>query len=113
MNSILTETDAAARASCIKAGLFYMLFFNLQIGQKYSGISTIKFTAICNQNIFLDYAGKHLEYLSVNNEPVNISTSVRNNVDNKIWIPKDLIKVGQENIIHTKFRDHYYKDGSG
>ena len=113
MNSILAETDAAARASCIKAGLFYMLFFNLQIGQKYSGISTIKFTAICNENIFLDYSGKNLDYLSVNNEPVTIDSSVRNLVDNKIWIPKDLIKIGQENIIHTKFSNDYYKDGSG
>ena len=113
MQSSLTETDAVARASSIKAGLFYMLFLNLQIGQKYSGISTIKFTALCNKNIFLDYAGKNLDYLSVNNEPVTIDSAVRNLVDNKIWIPKELIKVGEENIIHTKFSNDYYKDGSG
>lgn len=83
----------------------YTLYLDLR-PDKFRGACLIKFNANQIDNIFLDYQGKQLTYLNINNTEIDKEDFKVLWVKNKLNLPSGLLMNG-ENEILVRFQSFY------
>ena len=112
MKNNLTHSEAIKRADSINPGIKYDLYLFLKKGKKYKGGIKINFTIKKKSNIFLDYSGRKITYLKINQKNFSQEEISKIWKNGKIYIKeKNLLK--NENEILIKFESYYDLDKVG
>src|SRR5690348_3748716 len=110
---ILTQSDAEARAARV-SNCHYQLVIDLARGaEAYRGEVTIRFAATGRADLFLDYRGKTIERLEINNTavPQPAWSGYRLTIPGALLRPENTIFIAYENDFdHTGDGFHQFKD---
>jgi len=91
----------------------YDVKLNLPRGDHYSGCVQISFkvNSLSDRNLFIDFRGSKIDLYAVNGQTVFASDATFKN--HRIELPKELLLVGQTNIVQVFFLNIYRTDGVG
>lgn len=112
MIRFLTQNQASLRAAAVKTGVTYRMYLNLEKGKHFNGLTLIDFEATDVNNVFLDFGGKTVDYLEINDKHYKDDSISGIWKEGYIHLPNDAIKVGKNQVL-VKFRNDYNTDGNG
>lgn len=105
----LTQTLAEQRSALfVQHSLFYKIFFHLHKGSNFEGLIFIEFKLKELAELFLDFSGKEVVTLLINETKVENSHS-----EGKIRLPKENLQTEKTNLVIVRFKNSYYNDGNG
>ena len=112
MKCFLTETRAALRASSIFSGIQYNVFLHLKKGSEYSGLGHYEFSVKDSKNVFLDFSGKEISFLRINDFTVSKKHIGEMWQEGSVNLPGEHLLNGSNTLI-IGFKNDYHKDGNG
>ena len=111
---VLSKIDAKKRTDSILPGIYYDCYLNFKKGTSYHGTILTKFAVKNVNNVFLDFSGKEITKILLNNSKTisekNEITSIWTN--GKLHLDPSWLVVG-ENTIEIQFKNDYNTDGNG
>ncbi len=88
------------------------MYLNLKKGPSFNGFGQYRFKLSKTTNVFLDYAGKEVNQVTVNGTVLSAEKVAENWKEARLNLPENLLKVG-DNIVTVKFTNNYNTDGNG
>jgi aminopeptidase N len=113
MKALLTQTQAENRAKSVETGIVYNLYINLQKGEDFNGMGHYTFKLLQTDNVFLDFCGKSIDSLNVNDHELSKEKIAEIWKNGFIHLPKENLIAGSLNKVILTFSNSYYHDGNG
>ena len=110
----LTQQEAAHRSESINSGLSYNFYIHLEKGKSYNGVTEVTFEAKKITGLFLDFDGKEIVSLKINeNAEINDKSKIEELwQEGKLNLTESQLKVGK-NTVWVGFKNEYNTDGNG
>lgn len=115
---ILTE-EVASKRSTLLDGISYQMLFNLASeGNSYQSAANIDFnlkevTAENKEGLFVDFNGKNISSMTVNGTQISEEKIKECWIENKIYLPLDLLKQNDKNNLTFFVDNEFNKDQYG
>jgi len=108
----LTEAQAIARAARVQPKIENQITLFLEKGENFKGHGLYTFTLNQTDGIFMDFCGKSVDALIVNEAAISKEDIAKFWIKGALNLPAQHLKVGP-NIVRISFSNQYYHDGNG
>lgn len=112
MKPFLTQKAAIERAKRVEPQINNELYLKLEKGENFSGVGIYTFNLRATDGVFLDYCGKSVDGININNIEIPKAQIPSLFQKGAINLPAEHLKVGT-NIARITFSNVYYHDGNG
>ncbi|MGB4863771.1 MAG: aminopeptidase N [Tepidiformaceae bacterium] len=102
----LSQSDAEARAARVKNCAYELRIELLRGAGTYRGDATLRFEAIGEGDLFLDFRGKNIELLQLNGDPIQPRWD-----GYRLWLPGSAIRLA--NTVRIVYENEYDHEGDG
>lgn len=113
MRANLLQKDAELRAHSVESGITYRLYLNLQKGDNFSGMGHYTFNLKQKQNVFLDFCGKAIDTLEINDHKITPEKISEIWKEGRLTLLEEHLTTEKPNQLIFTFSNHYYHDGNG